>query len=316
VAPLTAGFGPFTILATGPKHAASGTSRSPADGQKRFLDTDATRYKITRFVDKMLEITKINKRGLRGKMMEGDLADKPHIWVLPSAFLRGLLVCTILVFPTSLISDITPLPLQESYNNQISSLSTIQDSVQLTGLIQQHRQQALDLEMQKPGDTQPKPAEKSIAKPPQEASQGSGEKPSSRERLHIIIEEVATRYNVDPALIKAIIMAESGYNPRAVSKKGAIGLMQLMPSTAQELGVKELFDPEDNVEAGVRYFKRLLRRFGGDVRLALAAYNAGSTKVRRYRGVPPIGATRYYVKKVFHYYRLYKKESTARTDDA
>ncbi len=134
---------------------------------------------------------------------------------------------------------------------------------------------------------------------------------------HGIILQVASRYEVDPALIRAIIMAESGYNPRAVSKKGAIGLMQLMPRTARELGVKEPFNPEHNIEAGVKYFKKLLKQFRGDVRLAVAAYNAGSRKVRRYRGVPPIRATRYYVRKVFHYYEKYKKEmGTGHTDNA
>jgi soluble lytic murein transglycosylase-like protein len=129
------------------------------------------------------------------------------------------------------------------------------------------------------------------------------------ERLfHPIVLRAADRHQVDPALVKAIIMAESGYNPRAISKRGAKGLMQLMPRTARALGVVDIFDPEHNINAGVKYFKHLMNRFDGDTRLALAAYNAGSSKVRQYRGVPPFEATKYYIKKVFRYYKLYKKE--------
>jgi soluble lytic murein transglycosylase-like protein len=124
-----------------------------------------------------------------------------------------------------------------------------------------------------------------------------------------IIIKVAGRYEVDPALVKAIIMAESGYNPRAVSKRGAKGLMQLMPNTAKALGVENIFDPEHNVNAGVKYFKGLLNRFGGDVELALAAYNAGSRKVRQYKGIPPFRSTKVYIKKVFKYYELYKEQT-------
>ncbi len=121
-----------------------------------------------------------------------------------------------------------------------------------------------------------------------------------------IIMEVAGRHELDPALIKAIIMAESGYNPKAVSKRGAKGLMQLMPITAKSLGVEDVFDPEHNIKAGVVYFKKLLNQFNGDVKLALAAYNAGSRKVRKYKGIPPFRATRIYIRKVFKYYELYK----------
>jgi len=94
----------------------------------------------------------------------------------------------------------------------------------------------------------------------------------------------------------------------AASKKGARGLMQLMPSTAKTLGVQDSFNPEHNIHGGVRYFRQLLDRFGGDVRMALAAYNAGSRKVREYGGgVPPLKSTRYYINRVFSYYNRYKK---------
>ncbi len=134
--------------------------------------------------------------------------------------------------------------------------------------------------------------------------------------LHSIILQTANRYQMDPALVNAIIMAESEYNPRAVSKRGARGLMQLMPATAAALGVTDSFNPEQNLDGGVRYFKRLVNRFGGDVTLALAAYNAGSGKVRLYRGVPPFKATKRYIKKVFLYYQIYKDHMAAVTDRA
>jgi len=123
-----------------------------------------------------------------------------------------------------------------------------------------------------------------------------------------IVLKAANRHKVDPAMVMAIIMAESSYNPKAISKKGAKGLMQLMPTTARSLGVKDIFDPEHNINAGVRYFKKLLNQFDGDIELALAAYNAGSRKVREHRGIPPFKATKYYVKKVIKYYRYYKTQ--------
>ena len=128
-----------------------------------------------------------------------------------------------------------------------------------------------------------------------------------------IIQQAADLNDVDPALVKAIIMAESSFNPRAVSKKGAEGLMQLMPTTAKALGVEDSFNPEHNIKGGVRYFRQLMDQFGGDTKLALAAYNAGSTKVRSYQGVPPFKATRYYIKKVFEYYQYYKENMAPET---
>ncbi len=126
----------------------------------------------------------------------------------------------------------------------------------------------------------------------------------------MLIFQAANQYQVEPALIKAIIMAESGYNPKALSKRGAQGLMQLMPGTAKWLGVSDSFNPEHNINGGVKYFKQLLVRFDGDVELALAAYNAGSRYVRQYNGVPPFKATKFYIAKVFKYYDIYKKQIT------
>ncbi|MCJ7774051.1 MAG: lytic transglycosylase domain-containing protein [Desulfobacterales bacterium] len=126
-----------------------------------------------------------------------------------------------------------------------------------------------------------------------------------------IIFQAANRHDVEPALVKAIIMAESGYNSKAISNKGARGLMQLMPATAEMLGVEDYYHPEDNINAGVKYFKQLLDQFDGNVKLALAAYNAGSGSVREYKGVPPYKATQVYIKKVFEYYHFYKEQMSS-----
>lgn len=126
--------------------------------------------------------------------------------------------------------------------------------------------------------------------------------------FHEHIMQAAQNYKIDPALIRAIIQAESSYNPRAVSKRGAQGLMQLMPGTAKSLGIEDSFNPALNIDGGVRYFRQLLDRFGGDEALALAAYNAGSRYVRKYKGVPPFKATKIYIKKVFKYWDQFGKE--------
>jgi len=123
-----------------------------------------------------------------------------------------------------------------------------------------------------------------------------------------VIKRAAARYQVDPALVRAIIFAESGYNTNAVSKRGAMGLMQLMPGTAKAMGVENCFDPEHNIYGGVKYFKKLFNQFDGDVKLALAAYNAGSRKVRQFNGVPPFRETEHYVQKVLKYYQIYKDQ--------
>jgi len=126
--------------------------------------------------------------------------------------------------------------------------------------------------------------------------------------LQPVIREASERYKVDHAMIRAIIMAESSYNLMAISKKGAEGLMQLMPNTARELGVTDSFNPTQNIHAGARYFKKLLKRFKGNDRLALAAYNAGIRNVREYNGIPPFKATHSYIKKVLNYQRYYQQQ--------
>lgn len=121
-----------------------------------------------------------------------------------------------------------------------------------------------------------------------------------------IIKSCSDKYGVSASLIKAVIHAESGYNPNAVSHKGASGLMQLMPGTAKSLKVNNSFDPKDNVEGGVKYLRFLLDTFKGDVSLALAAYNAGLSRVAKYGGIPPYAETRNYVNKVLSYMNSYQ----------
>ena len=116
--------------------------------------------------------------------------------------------------------------------------------------------------------------------------------------IDTIVQQAAVRHSVDPNLVRAIIQVESSFNPQAVSRKGAIGLMQLMPRTAKSLNVSNPYDPEQNVDAGVRHFKELLDSYGGDLQLSLAAYNAGQTAVHRSGGVPNYTETRNYVKRI------------------
>ena len=130
-------------------------------------------------------------------------------------------------------------------------------------------------------------------------------------KYYALVIRASKRHQIEPALIAAIIKAESDYDPRAVSHRGAEGLLQLMPPTAAELGVENSFNPEHNINGGVRYYKKLLKRYDGNIELALAAYNAGMQTVKKYKGVPPFKATRQYIKKVLHYYQIYKKTLVA-----
>ena len=119
-----------------------------------------------------------------------------------------------------------------------------------------------------------------------------------RDGAEKLVREAAERHRIDPALIRAVIETESNWNSGAVSRKGAIGLMQLIPTTAQRFGVDDLYSPKQNVDAGVRYLKTLLERYNGNLDMALAAYNAGEGAVDRAHGVPSYRETRKYVQKV------------------
>lgn len=124
-------------------------------------------------------------------------------------------------------------------------------------------------------------------------------------RLQAIVNHAARDYAVDKSLVQAVIRAESDFDVHAISPKGAAGLMQLMPETAQRYGVRDLFDPEQNIFAGVRYLRDLLETFGHNVRLAVAAYNAGEQAVLRYGGIPPYPETIQYVNKVMRLHSHY-----------
>ena len=121
---------------------------------------------------------------------------------------------------------------------------------------------------------------------------------ASQEEIDASIVMAAARHNVDPNLVRAVVKVESNFNSNAVSRKGAMGLMQLMPSTARQLNVRNPFDPDQNVDAGVRHLKQLLENYGGDVNLTLAAYNAGSGAVARSAGVPHYAETQNYVRRI------------------
>jgi soluble lytic murein transglycosylase-like protein len=125
---------------------------------------------------------------------------------------------------------------------------------------------------------------------------------ASQDEIDNAVVMAAARHNVDPNLVRAVIKVESNFNSNAVSRKGAMGLMQLMPQTARSLNVKNPFDPEQNVDAGVRHLKQLLENYGGDVNLTLAAYNAGAGAVARSAGVPHFAETQNYVRKITNLY--------------
>ncbi len=125
---------------------------------------------------------------------------------------------------------------------------------------------------------------------------------SSASGVRELVRQVSAEHGLDPKLVDALIRVESGYDPTAVSRKGAMGLMQLMPATANRLGVADPFDPEQNVRGGVREFARLVDHYRGNLQFALAAYNAGEGAVARYSGIPPYKETRNYVSQILTIY--------------
>ena len=123
-------------------------------------------------------------------------------------------------------------------------------------------------------------------------------------RINRLVRDAARKHELDPTLVQAVIQVESNYNPKAVSRKGAQGLMQLIPATARRYGVSDPFDPQQNIEGGVRHLRDLLDIFEGDLNLALAGYNAGVNAVSRYGDVPPYRETRNYINKVISLYHV------------
>ncbi len=129
----------------------------------------------------------------------------------------------------------------------------------------------------------------------------------STDRYDEHIREASRKYDLSMPLLKAVIKTESDFDPQAVSKKGAKGLMQIMPSNFQPLGIRDPFDPRESIMGGALHLRRLLDRFRGDIRLALAAYNAGVESVERSEGIPPFPETKDYVRKVIKFYELFRE---------
>jgi len=165
--------------------------------------------------------------------------------------------------------------------------------------------------LQMKGGTVDVPLEEVLAIEPEEVFISVPVVEVSREPFGDIIREAAKRYNVDADLITSVIAAESNFDPRAISRKDARGLMQLLPSTAARLGVKNIFDPQENIDAGTRYLSQLLQLYKNDLALTLAAYNAGPERVQQYgRHVPPFAETVSYVQRVKQTYSQRKNSPT------
>ena len=150
----------------------------------------------------------------------------------------------------------------------------------------------------------PVPVQKPTTSPAAADSPSSNSASDTQAYIHGLIEQTAGYHQMDPDLIRAVVEVESNYNPLAVSHRGAMGLMQLIPGTARRFGVANVFDPVQNLDGGTRYLKYLLEMFGGDLELSLAAYNAGENAVARRRSVPPIAETRNYIRKINAIYPL------------
>lgn len=202
---------------------------------------------------------------------------------------------------------LTDIPSVSSVLNRMESLSKLSENpkslVSFPDVLEREWNQA------KPAQNLPSPAEvrpkDAISLPfPEERSKTSLQSDLGKGPTDILgtIESIAKSQGMDPNLVKAMVKAESNFKPKAVSPKGAMGLMQLMPETAESLGVSDPFDPEDNIGGGVKFLKGLMKEFK-DPEKAIAAYNAGPGAVKRYKGIPPYEETQKYVNKVKRYYK-------------
>jgi len=171
-----------------------------------------------------------------------------------------------------------------------SSASYLNDAAQKRSLVQK----------KVPPAEQPEPAGKSAANSGKDDAAAAAPAQSSYGE---IIARAAEKYSLPAALLRAVAKAESGFNPRACSSAGAMGLMQLMPSTAREVGVDNPWDPEENIEGGARYLRQLLDQYANNVPLALAAYNAGPGQVKKHGGIPPFEETRNYIQRVLKFWK-------------
>jgi soluble lytic murein transglycosylase-like protein len=167
-----------------------------------------------------------------------------------------------------------------------------------------HRFESLDKSLRKP---EPEASTNTFARIYNEKIQGESRTTPYISSLENLVEQKADAVGLDPELAKAVVKAESGYNPRAVSPAGAKGLMQLMPSTAESLGVQSILNPEDNVRGGTQYLKSLMDKYHS-IPKALAAYNAGPGAVDKYGGIPPYQETQNYVKRVMAFQREYESQ--------
>ncbi len=156
-------------------------------------------------------------------------------------------------------------------------------------------------------------AEDVVAIEPEEVFTPLPAKPIVKAPYRELVEAAAARYKVDADLITSVIAVESNFDPKALSPKNARGLMQLLPETAERLGVQNIYDPQENIDAGTRYLRELLQRYNNDLALALAAYNAGPERVQQYGRVPPFAETLSYVRRVKRSYEKTKSKASAKT---
>ena len=157
-------------------------------------------------------------------------------------------------------------------------------------------------------------AEEVVAIEPEEVFTPAPARPSVKPPFRELVEAAASRYSVDADLITSVIAVESNFDPRAKSRRDARGLMQLLPETAARLGVKDIYDPQENIDAGTRYLRELLQKYGNNLALALAAYNAGPERVQQYGRVPPFAETISYVRRVKRGYEKSKASTTKKKE--